>query len=290
MKYSIISSIVLSLLAGGSNTEAIKIPPNTEFGILSSKPGTSVDNLGLSIGEDSRLLYMGNVHEPFIGYFTEDGHIMMSAKPNTFLTVGGVNKTSLEVHENATENNVFDVDDNNHLTYKGEADWIAVNDGVFFQRNPAGSSFYHFYAPDPTEDFSSSRGNHTVFLSLVWDQSAYGNLQVDSFSDDSEKSESGEDETSEKVSNSTSAAPVLVGSSGKNGHLKQQNGGLSASSSTNDSFIAANANSNSSGNAGNGSIDSQISSGSTILTVASTSAVILLITSLGMMMGVEFFH
>lgn len=156
----------VSMLTLSIDVVNAKIIPGVEFGLLTINPGTPANLLGLSVSSDGRLVYVSQSRDPFVGIFTPDGRIAVPAHPNSYLTVGGINTTSLEVHKGYNISTKFDVNEEGHLVYKNSSAFEAVNEGV----GSPGGSYYRYYVYDSSVDYSYGRDNYTINLRVLWNQ------------------------------------------------------------------------------------------------------------------------
>ncbi|VVT57793.1 uncharacterized protein SAPINGB_P005872 [Magnusiomyces paraingens] len=163
--------------------------PNLEFGLLTINSGAPVHLLGLSINEDGRLGYLSNSRDPFIGKFASDGRVYVPGQPSTYLTVGGVNRTSLQIVRNSNVTTTFDVNSEGHFLYRNSSLFIAVNEGSGQSAGPGSpggptGSLYRYYVYD-SQLLSDIRGKeyYTVALRVLWSQSGKGMASLGSGTD-----------------------------------------------------------------------------------------------------------
>lgn len=226
--------------------------PNLEFGLLTINSGTPVHLLGLSINEDGRLGYLSNSRDPFIGKFAPDGRVYVPGINSTYLTVGGVNRTSLQLARGANISTHFDVDSEGHFTYNGSSLFVAVNEGSGVASGPGSpggptGSLYRYYVYDTRllADIGS-REYYAVALRVLWSQSGKGLAAGEGLSEGS---------TSLSTGNNVTAA-------------------------LNDSVVVSNY-------TGNGSVLSQVSGGASSTAAASYTAVGIVVLTLLAFIGNE---
>lgn len=156
-------ALLLSLLSGSCDA---KIITDVEFGLLTIAPNTTAHLHGLSIGVDRRLLFVAQSRDPFVGKFLPDGRITVPNHVNGFLTIGGVNTTSMEVHEDLSVKTTFDVNSEGRLVYNGSSKFVAVNEGA----GSPGGYLFRYYVYDPNVNYYNGRENLTVELRVLWSE------------------------------------------------------------------------------------------------------------------------
>lgn len=156
------TTVALGLLCGVVNARILN---GIQFGLITVAPNTPVDMHGLSIGDDNRLLFATHNHDPFIGVFAPDGRITVP-NHNAFLAVGGINSTSLEVHNDPQTKDVFDVNSEGRLMYNGSTRFVAVKE----TSGAARGNIYRFYVYDAGVDYSNGIQSFIVEIRLLYNQ------------------------------------------------------------------------------------------------------------------------